>query len=159
MQVDLSQATNVLDRWIAASTRTLTAFMRQEMAAYRLYTVVPRLVKFIDDLTNVYVRYNRKRLKGGKSREDCLFALASLYNVLLTLCKVRQARRQCLLTLLSRNMCFLPLYSAQVISPAIALPRTMVPQRCCQMGNHVRTVMASMSDPGKTSESSVLVGC
>ena len=58
------------------------------MSAYRLYTVVPRLVKFIGDLTNVYVRYNRKRLKGGKSREDCLLALASLYQVLLTLCKV-----------------------------------------------------------------------
>lgn len=92
-QVDTSAATNALDRWIAASTRTLTAFVRQEMAAYRLYTVVPRLVKFIDDLTNVYVRYNRKRLKGGKSPEDCSFALASLYQVLLTLCKVRHGFR------------------------------------------------------------------
>ena len=33
------------------------------MAAYRLYTVVPRLVKFVDNLTNWYVRMNRKRLK------------------------------------------------------------------------------------------------
>ena len=31
--------------------------------AYRLYTVVPRLVKFIDYLTNVYVRMNRKRIR------------------------------------------------------------------------------------------------
>lgn len=31
--------------------------------AYHLYTVVPRLVKFIDYLTNVYVRMNRKRLR------------------------------------------------------------------------------------------------
>ena len=30
---------------------------------YRLYTVVPRLVKFIDQLTNWYVRSNRKRVK------------------------------------------------------------------------------------------------
>ena len=30
---------------------------------YRLYTVVPRLVRFIDQLTNWYVRFNRKRLK------------------------------------------------------------------------------------------------
>jgi len=27
----------------------------QEMGAYRLYTVVPFLVKFIDNLTNIYV--------------------------------------------------------------------------------------------------------
>lgn len=31
--------------------------------AYRLYTVVPRLVKFVDMLTNWYVRTNRRRLK------------------------------------------------------------------------------------------------
>ena len=31
--------------------------------AYRLYTVVPRLVTFINDLTNWYVRLNRARLK------------------------------------------------------------------------------------------------
>lgn len=33
------------------------------MSAYRLYTVVPRLVKFVDILTNWYVRMNRRRLK------------------------------------------------------------------------------------------------
>lgn len=87
MQVDVTTATNALDKWIAASTRSLTSFVRQEMGAYRLYTVVPRLVRFIGDLTNVYVRYNRKRLKGGKSEEDCLLALTSLYDVLLTLSK------------------------------------------------------------------------
>ena len=156
MQVDLSQATNVLDRWIAASTRTLTAFMRQEMAAYRLYTVVPRLVKFIDDLTNVYVRYNRKRLKGGKSRKDCLFALASLYNVLLTLCKVGPAPVPPHTS--AAQSVFLPLYSAQVISPAIALPRTQVPALLPD-GNQLRNVLATMSDHGKSGKSSVLVRC
>ena len=53
----------VLDRWILAAARSLTAFVRQEMEGYRLYTVVPQLVTFIDQLTNIYVRYNRKRLK------------------------------------------------------------------------------------------------
>ena len=33
------------------------------LSAYRLYTVVPRLVKFVDILTNWYVRMNRRRLK------------------------------------------------------------------------------------------------
>lgn len=50
-------------RWISAACRSLTTFVRQEMSAYRLYTVVPYLVQFVDSLTNVYVRYNRKRLK------------------------------------------------------------------------------------------------
>lgn len=37
------------------------------------------------------VRYNRKRLKGGKGPQDCLFALTSLFNVMLSVCKVRGA--------------------------------------------------------------------
>jgi hypothetical protein len=34
------------------------------------------------------VRYNRKRLKGSKGPEDCLMAITSLYDVLLSVCKV-----------------------------------------------------------------------
>jgi isoleucyl-tRNA synthetase len=34
----------------------------REMKAYRLYTVVPRLLKFMDDLTNWYVIINRNTL-------------------------------------------------------------------------------------------------
>ncbi len=45
MQVDVRTATNVLDRWISAASRSLTAFVRREMGAYRLYTVVPFLVQ------------------------------------------------------------------------------------------------------------------
>jgi len=87
-EIDLSKAENVLDRWIAAAARSLTRFVRQEMEAYRLYTVVPFLVQFIDNLTNIYVRYNRKRLKGGKGDTDCKLALATLFDVLLTVSKV-----------------------------------------------------------------------
>ena len=78
---------NVLDRWIASATASLVSFVRDEMDNYRLYTVVPRLVSFIGQLTNVYVRYNRSRLKGKNGTEDTLHALTALYDVLLTLCK------------------------------------------------------------------------
>ena len=90
---------NVLDRWITAATRTLTAFVRTEMGAYRLYTVVPRLVGFIEALTNVYVRYNRKRLKGRAGATDAATALATLFNVLLTVCKVCMLKMMFLLCL------------------------------------------------------------
>ncbi len=89
----MSQASNVLDRWINAASRTLTCFVTEEMNGYRLYTVVPVLIKFINDLTNIYVRYNRRRLKGSKGSEDTLMALVSLYDVLLTVCKVRQSQQ------------------------------------------------------------------
>ncbi|CAN1224850.1 Isoleucine--tRNA ligase, cytoplasmic [Linum perenne] len=84
----LQHSSNVLDQWINSATQSLVHFVRQEMDAYRLYTVVPYLLSFLDNLTNVYVRFNRKRLKGRTGEDDCRIALSTLYNVLVTSCKV-----------------------------------------------------------------------
>lgn len=58
------------------------------MDAYRLYTVVPRLLGFIEALTNWYVRLNRPRLKGVISEEDWRVALETLADVLITLSRL-----------------------------------------------------------------------
>jgi isoleucyl-tRNA synthetase len=76
---------NVFDRWILASTQSLLKWVNQEMAAYRLYTVVPRLLELIDNTTNWYIRFNRKRLKGENGVDDTLHALNTLFEVLYTL--------------------------------------------------------------------------
>ncbi|KAK9085817.1 hypothetical protein Sjap_026228 [Stephania japonica] len=86
--ISLQASSNVLDQWIYSATESLVQFVGQEMDAYRLFTVVPYLLKFIDNLTNIYVRFNRKRLKGRTGEEDCQRALSTLYHVLLTTCKV-----------------------------------------------------------------------
>lgn len=54
--------------------------------AYRLYTVIPRLLDLINDLTNYYIRFNRTRLKGSGGVEDTKAALTTLYEALFTLC-------------------------------------------------------------------------
>lgn len=79
---------NVMDRWILASAQSLIRYVRQEMGAYRLYTVVPRLLGFIDELTNWYVRFNRLRLKGEKGEEEAVASLTTLFQVLFTLCRL-----------------------------------------------------------------------
>lgn len=56
-------------------------------AGYRLYTVTPRLLGLIDDTTNWYIRFNRKRLKGENGVEDTKHALNTLFEVLYTLCR------------------------------------------------------------------------
>ncbi|RMY59894.1 hypothetical protein D0865_01812 [Hortaea werneckii] len=97
---------NVMDRWILASTQSLLQYVNKEMEGYRLYTVVPRLLKMVDDTTNWYIRFNRNRLKGqagsaapkattngetnGASaaddeQTDTLHALNTLYEVIYTL--------------------------------------------------------------------------
>eukprot|EP00516_Mucochytrium_quahogii_P005935 CAMPEP_0203747488 /NCGR_PEP_ID=MMETSP0098-20131031/2606_1 /ASSEMBLY_ACC=CAM_ASM_000208 /TAXON_ID=96639 /ORGANISM=" , Strain NY0313808BC1" /LENGTH=1136 /DNA_ID=CAMNT_0050635915 /DNA_START=145 /DNA_END=3555 /DNA_ORIENTATION=+ len=82
-------STNFLDKWFVAALQNLILFFRKEMAAYRLYTVVPRLISFIEQMTNCYVRLNRNRLKGlGNTPEDTNTGLCVLYVVLLDLSKL-----------------------------------------------------------------------
>ncbi|KAJ1962748.1 isoleucine--tRNA ligase [Dipsacomyces acuminosporus] len=81
-------SSNTMDRWVLASVQSLIQFVREEMGTYRLYTVVPRLLQMIDQLTNWYIRFNRKRLKGENGVEDAVHALNTLYEVLLTLCRL-----------------------------------------------------------------------
>jgi isoleucyl-tRNA synthetase len=77
--------TNVMDRWILASCQSLLKFVNQEMTNYRLYTVVPRLLELIDNTTNWYIRFNRRRLKGENGVDDTQHALNTLFEVLYTI--------------------------------------------------------------------------
>ncbi|TRY85093.1 hypothetical protein DNTS_023042 [Danionella cerebrum] len=84
----VAPSVNIMDQWIQSFTQSLVQFFRDEMGAYRLYTVVPRLVKFVDMLTNWYVRMNRRRLKGESGSEDCVRALETLFSVLFSMCRL-----------------------------------------------------------------------
>ena len=76
--------TNPTDVWISAATQGLIKYVHEEMTAYRLYTVMPALVRFVTQLTNWYVRLNRDRLKGLEGGEDeAEIGLQVLYDVLL----------------------------------------------------------------------------
>lgn len=81
----LQSSENVMDRWILAACQSLIVYIKEEMSAYRLYTVVPRLLHLIDDMTNWYIRCNRRRLKGESGKEDAVVALNTLFDVLYTL--------------------------------------------------------------------------
>ncbi|XP_055913283.1 isoleucine--tRNA ligase, cytoplasmic-like [Eupeodes corollae] len=76
--VDKNSLSNIMDRWILSYTESLVAFFETEMQAYRLYTVLPKLIKFIDQLTNWYIRLNRSRIKneeGAQNRRESLNVL------------------------------------------------------------------------------------
>lgn len=76
--------TNSTDVWISAATQGLIKYVHEEMSAYRLYTVMPALVRFVTQLTNWYVRLNRDRLKGMEGGEtESETGLQVLYYVLL----------------------------------------------------------------------------
>ncbi|XP_043933338.1 isoleucine--tRNA ligase, cytoplasmic isoform X1 [Protopterus annectens] len=87
-EASVKESDNIMDKWIVSFTQSLIHFFKVEMDAYRLYTVVPRLVKFVDMLTNWYVRTNRRRLKGENGTEDCIMALETLFSVLFSMCRL-----------------------------------------------------------------------
>jgi len=71
-----------LDRWILSVLQSLIKDVTAEMEAYRLYNVIPRLLTFVDDLTNWYIRRSRRRFwKEGMGPEKD-GAYATLYEVL-----------------------------------------------------------------------------
>lgn len=80
-------SSNIMDRWIVSFTQSLLVFVKKEMTKYRLYTVVPYLIKYIDNLTNWYVRMNRKRIKGEDGLQDCKNALTTLFLAIYTMVK------------------------------------------------------------------------
>jgi len=82
----------ILDKWIISRLQTLLSTTEKEMAQYHLYNVVPALLDFIEDLTNTYIRLNRKRFWSSDSepgmKADKNAAYATLYDVLFKLTKV-----------------------------------------------------------------------
>ncbi len=79
-----------LDRWILSTLQTLVTTVDEKMKGYYLYEVVGPTLRFIDDLTNWYVRRSRRRFWRSRAEDpaDKLAAFATLYEVLVTFSKV-----------------------------------------------------------------------
>ncbi|MCB9228765.1 MAG: isoleucine--tRNA ligase [Deltaproteobacteria bacterium] len=80
------------DRWMVSVLQSLMATVHQHMEEYRLYLVVPAVVSFVDDLTNWYIRLNRRRFWGNTEAEgisqDQHEACSCLFYVLLEFSKI-----------------------------------------------------------------------
>tara|TARA_B100000524_G_scaffold273327_1_gene151174 strand:- start:356 stop:2029 length:1674 start_codon:yes stop_codon:yes gene_type:complete len=97
-------SSNVMDRWILAAANSLVAFMRCEMEAYRLYTVVPRLVQMVEQLTNWYIRMNKERFAGERGTEAQTASLSTLFEVLHMLCRMMAPLTPFFCELMYRNL-------------------------------------------------------
>ena len=79
-----------LDRWIISRFQSLAEQVHREMEAYHLYNVVPRLVEFIGDLTNWYIRLSRRKFWSGGEQlsTETKQAYETLYFVLAGFCRL-----------------------------------------------------------------------
>jgi isoleucyl-tRNA synthetase len=79
---------STLDRWILARLDQVTARAGDCLEEYDPYGATLLLEPFLDDLTNWYVRRSRRRFWKSEQDADKSAAYATLYHVLLTLCKL-----------------------------------------------------------------------
>ena len=87
-EVRFPESDNVLDKWIVSSMETLIADVTAAMDAYDLQKSVRPFVKFIEDLTNWYIRRSRRRFWKSTNDGDKLCAYRTLRYVLVQLAKV-----------------------------------------------------------------------
>ena len=87
-EVRFPESDNVLDRWIVSSMETLIADVTAAMDVYDLQRSVRPFVKFIEDLTNWYIRRSRRRFWKSQNDGDKLCAYRTLRYVLVQLAKV-----------------------------------------------------------------------
>ena len=82
------ESDNILDKWLISKLQTLIKNVTFEMENYRLYNVVPQLFHYIEDLTNWYIRLNRRRFWGDSLTEDKCKAYSTLYLALKEVSKI-----------------------------------------------------------------------
>ncbi|MBX2801632.1 MAG: isoleucine--tRNA ligase [Myxococcales bacterium] len=81
-----------IDRWLVSHLQSLIAEVDAQMEQSQLYNVVPPVLRFIDDLTNWYIRLCRRRFWRSvddiDGQADKAAAYATLYETLVTFAKV-----------------------------------------------------------------------
>ncbi len=74
-----------LDRWISSELNRLVSDVSRSMDSYNPTSATRRIEGFVDNLSNWYVRRNRRRFWKGENDADKLAAYTTLYQSLVTL--------------------------------------------------------------------------
>jgi isoleucyl-tRNA synthetase len=83
-----SGARTLLDRWILSRLDALTGDVRAALDGYDAQRASRSIESFVDDLSNWYVRRNRRRFWKGELDDDKRAAYATLHEVLATLARL-----------------------------------------------------------------------
>ena len=140
---------NELDKWMVSRLQSLVRMMDEKMAVYHLHEVIPGVIGFIDELTNWYIRLNRRRFWAEEKTADKEMAYSTLYFTLTQFCKVlapilpfitediyqnlaRDVEKQ-----ESVHLCKFPLVHEQWIQPELEREMELV-RNVVQMGRNCR---------------------
>ncbi len=78
---------SVMDKWVISKLNTLVKEVDNNLGNYKITESTKVIEKFIDDLSNWYVRRSRERFWAKGMEQDKINAYITLYTCLTTLCK------------------------------------------------------------------------
>jgi isoleucyl-tRNA synthetase len=82
---------NLLDQWILSKAASLVKNVDLAVSNYHLYSAAQPVLDFVDELTNWYIRLNRRRFWSGNTPEEIAdkeHAYSTLYRSLVTFVRV-----------------------------------------------------------------------
>ena len=79
---------SILDKWIIAKTHLLIQYADQSLNTYRVDTFMKNFEVYLDELSNWYIRRNRRRFWKSEDDEDKKSAYATLFHVLENVIKI-----------------------------------------------------------------------
>jgi isoleucyl-tRNA synthetase len=142
-----------IDRWILSNLQAVLLVAQEEMPKYNVAAFCKAAEDFLDDLTNWYIRRNRRRFWRSKDASDTdkLAAYQTLYEVLVTLCKALAPMAPFLTERMYQNLvgrlktdasesvhlCEYPLPDKSLLDPTLNL-RTSTAQLVVKLGHKLR---------------------
>ena len=87
-EADVKKPAAVIDRWILSKLQTLISDVQGSMDEYQLSEAVSPFLRFIDQLTNWYIRRCRPRFWSDEDSQDRREAFQTLYHVLQNLVRI-----------------------------------------------------------------------
>jgi isoleucyl-tRNA synthetase len=84
----VTEARSLLDRWILSRLDHLVGEVRAALDGYDAMRATREIEAFVDDLSNWYIRRNRRRFWKGELDADKRAAYSTLHEVLTTVCRL-----------------------------------------------------------------------
>ncbi len=73
---------NIFDKWIISKIEELTDFINNQLSNYKLKNCAVKIIDFIDDFTNSYIKLNRDRIKGLIDDKEQINSIKTLQYVI-----------------------------------------------------------------------------
>ena len=88
INLKINDLDNIFDKWIISKIEELTDFINNQLSNYKLKNCAVKIIDFIDDFTNSYIKLNRDRIKGLIDNKEQINSIKTLQYVIFKFIKL-----------------------------------------------------------------------